>query len=311
MNGRLPLNALRVFEACARHGSFLHAADELAITPGAVSRQIKALEAELEVRLFDRFNRAVRLTEAGTQLATGVRQGLSTLQSAVDAVRSRRDAPLVVTVIHSLAARWLVPRLHDFQRRYPDVQILVSASDAAADLTRDNVDVAIRLGRGPYPGLHVTHLFDTIMSPVCSPGLLERFGPFDHPNDLARVTLLHDVQMLADEPEWSDWLAAAGADEVDPRPGPRFSNTYLAVEAALADRGVALAHHAMVMDDVASGRLVRPFPLSVPSPFSQRILSLPEKADQPNIRRFRAWLLEQAQADGLASSGDPTSTEVP
>ncbi len=311
MNGRLPLNALRVFEACARHGSFLQAADELAITPGAVSRHIKGLEAELEVRLFDRFNRAVRLTEAGAQLAIGVQQGLSTLQSAVDTVRSRRDAPLVVTVIHSLAARWLVPRLHDFQRRYPEVQILVSASDTPKDLARDNVDVAIRLGRGPYPGLHVTHLFDTIMTPVCSPGLLEKFGPFDQPNDLARVTLLHDVLMLSDEPEWADWLAAAGADKVDPRPGPRFSNTYLAVEAALSDRGVALAHHAMVMDDLANGRLVQPFNLTVPSPFSQRILSLPEKADQPNIRRFRSWLLEQAQADGLARPIDLQSTGAP
>lgn len=310
MNARLPLGALRVFEACARHGSFLQAAGELAITPGAVSRQIKALEAELEVRLFDRFNRAVRLTEAGVQLAAGVSQGLSTLQSAVDAVRSRRDAPLVVTVIHSLAARWLVPRLYDFQRRYPDVQILVSASDTPKDLARDNVDIAIRLGPGPYPGLHVTHLFDTVMSPVCSPGLVEKFGPFEHPNDLARVTLLHDVLLLSDEPEWVDWLKAAGADQVDPNPGPRFSNTYLAVEAALADRGVALAHRAMVLDDLARGRLVQPFALSVPSPFSQWILSLPEKADQPNIRRFRAWLLEQARADGLASD-DLKSTEQP
>lgn len=300
MSGRLPLNALRVFEACARHGSFLGAAEELAITPGAVSRHIKGLEAELEVRLFDRFNRAVRLTEAGEQLAIGVRQGLSTLQSAVEAVRSRRDAPLVVTVLHSLAARWLVPRLHDFQRRYPDVQIMVAASDIAADLGRDNIDVALRLGRGPYSGLNATLLFKTVMSPVCSPGFIDRYGPFNHPNDLAGLTLLHDVLMLPEEPDWADWLAAAGADKVDPNPGPRFSNTYLAVEAALSDRGIAFAHRAMVIDDLASGRLVQPFELSVPSPFSHWILSLPEKADQPNIRRFRAWLLEQARADGLA-----------
>ena len=169
MANHLPLNALRVFEACARHGSFLSASEELAITPGAVSRHIKGLEAELEVRLFDRFNRAVRLTAAGEQLAVGVRQGLSTLQSAVEAVRSKRDAPLVVTVLHSLAARWLVPRLHDFQRRYPEVQIMVAASDLPADLARDNIDVAIRLGRGPYPGHHVALLFNTVMSPVCTP----------------------------------------------------------------------------------------------------------------------------------------------
>lgn len=304
MASHLPLNALRVFEACARHGSFLSAAEELAITPGAVSRHIKGLEAELETRLFDRFNRAVRLTAAGEQLSVGVRQGLSTIQSAVDAVRSKRDAPLVVTVLHSLAARWLVPRLHDFQRRYPEVQILVAASDHAADLARENIDVAIRLGRGPYPGLHVTHLFDTLMTPVCSPGLVEKYGPFNHPNDLRGVTLLHDVLMLPEEPDWTDWLAAAGADRVDPNPGPRFSNTYLAVEAALADRGLAFAHKAMVIDDLANGRLVQPFDLSLPSPFSHWVLSLPEKADQPNIRRFRSWLLDQALADGLADPVD-------
>ena len=299
MANHLPLNALRVFEACARHGSFLSASEELAITPGAVSRHIKGLEAELEVRLFDRFNRAVRLTAAGEQLAVGVRQGLSTLQSAVEAVRSRRDAPLVVTVLHSLAARWLVPRLHDFQRRYPEVQIMVAASDLPADLARDNIDVAIRLGRGSYPGHHVTLLFDTVMTPVCSPGFVEKYGPFNHPNDLIGAPLLHDVLMLPEEPDWADWLAAAGADRVDPNPGPRFSNTYLAVEAALADRGLAFAHKAMVIDDLANGRLVQPFDLSLPSPFSHWVLSLPEKAEQPNIRRFRSWLLEQALADGL------------
>jgi LysR family glycine cleavage system transcriptional activator len=299
---RLPLTSLRVFEACARHGSFLKAADELAITPGAVSRQIKSLEAELEVRLFDRFNRAVRLTPAGTQLAAGVGQGLSTLQASVDAVRSRRDAPLVITVIHSMAARWLVPRLFDFNRRYPEVQTLIAASDVAADLARDNIDVAIRLGRGPYPGLHVTHLLDTVMFPVCSPRLVEEYGPFRHADDLAGVPLLHDVRMGLGEPGWPEWLAAAGATRVKTDLGPRFSNTYLAIEAALAGRGVAFAQQAMVIDDLASGRLVRPFDLSLPSPFGQWILSLPEKADQPNIRRFRAWLLEKAAADGLPRS---------
>lgn len=299
MHSRLPLNPLRVFEACARHGSFLRAAEELAITPGAVSRQIKTLEAELEVRLFDRFNRAVRLTESGRQLATGVRQGFSTLQASVDAVRSRRDAPLVVSVVHSLAAKWLVPRLQHFQQRHPEVQILIDASDAPADLARDGVDVAIRLGRGPYPGLHATHLIETVLVPVCSPDLLARLGPFDTAHDLARAPLLHDVRMAQNEPTWPEWLAAAGAAEADTGTGPQFSNSYLAIEAALTGRGVALAQEAMVLDDLASGRLVKPFGVTLESPFSHWVLSLPEKADQPSIRRFRTWLLDQATADGL------------
>ena len=141
---RLPLNALRVFEACARHKSFLRAADELAITPGAVSRQIKGLEAELRLRLFERFNRAVRLTEAGARLAVGVRQGLTVMEAAVEDVRSARDAPLVVTTRHSFAARWLAPRLHLFQAKHPQIQVHMAASDATSDLVHDRIDLAIR-----------------------------------------------------------------------------------------------------------------------------------------------------------------------
>ncbi|WP_309644585.1 transcriptional regulator GcvA [Phenylobacterium sp.] len=301
MHARLPLNPLRVFDACARHGSFLKAAEELNITPGAVSRQIKALETELSLRLFDRLNRAVRLTEAGARLATGARQGFTTLQAAVDAARSNRDAPLVVSVLHSVAARWLVPRLHRFQERHPEAQILVDASDAPADLARDGVDIAIRLGRGPYPNLHVTRLFDVVLFPVCSPLLIAERGPFKHPDDLARATLLRESRLVQEEPTWPEWLARAGATPgvVDPETGPQFSNTYLSIEAALAGRGVALAERAMVLEDLAAGRLVAPFDYRLETAIAFWALSLPERADQPSIRRFRTWLLDQAKADGL------------
>lgn len=302
MPNRLPLNALKVFEACARHGSFLKAADELAITPGAVSRQIKGLEAELEVRLFDRFNRAVRLTEAGEQLAGGVRQGLSMLQASVDAVRSRRDAPLVVSVIHSIAAKWLAPRLHVFQQRHPDVRILVDASDQAVDLARDGIDIAIRFGRGPYPGLDAVKLMATSLIPVCSPRLAEELRAARDPNDVPDVALLESARLSPDEPGWPEWIAAAGLRS-RAAGGPLFSNTYLAIEAAVAGRGVALAQPVMVLDDLAAGRLTTPFEFELPHPFSHWILALPEKAQQPNIRRFRSWLLDQATADGLRGIG--------
>ncbi len=295
---RLPLNGLRVFEAAARHGSFLKAAEELAITPGAVSRQIKALEAELSIRLFERFNRAVRLTEPGGRLAVGVRQGLAQVAAAVDEVRSARGGPLVVTAMHSLAARWLVPRLHRFNERHPDVQVLVEASDVAADLVRDRIDLAIRFGRGPYPNLAATRLISTVQFPVCSPRLLEEMH-LAHPSDLSRALLLADVNLGVGEPSWPDWLAAAGAPEVDAGRGQQFSNTYLAIEAALAGRGVALAQQAMVLDDMASGRLVRPFATELRAGYDHWIVTLPEKADHPNVRRFRTWLLRQAEADGL------------
>ncbi|MDB5452306.1 MAG: transcriptional regulator GcvA [Caulobacteraceae bacterium] len=299
---RLPLTALRVFEAAARHQSFLRAADELAITPGAVSRQVKALETELQLRLFERFNRAVRLTEAGQRLAVGVRQGLSVMEAAVEDVRSARDAPLVVTSRHSFAARWLAPRLHLFQARYPEIQVHMAASDAATDLVRDRVDVAVRYGRGPYPSLHATVMMDSLIFPVCSPRLLEDLA-LDHPRDLARAQLLADMDLAVGEPSWTEWFAAAGAPEVTPDLKLGFSNTYLGIEAALAGRGVVLVTESLVVDELASGRLVRPFQTAVVSPYRNWILSLPEKADQPNIRRFRDWLLVQAEADGLRAVG--------
>jgi LysR family glycine cleavage system transcriptional activator len=295
---RLPLNALRVFDAAARHGRFDAAASELSITPGAVSRQIKALEAELGLRLFDRFNRAVRLTEAGSRLAGGVGAGLSTIEEAVERIRRRGDGPLVVSVLHSLAARWLVPRLHSFHERYPAADILISASDRAVDLVRE-ADLAIRYGPGPYPGLDARRLARSVMFPVCSPRLLEADPPLKAPADLARAVLLQETNLLAGEPDWVDWLAAAGVAGVDAAKGPRFSNTYLTLEAAMSGRGVAFVHGILALDDLTAGRLVRPFSQSVASPFDYWTVCLPERANDPTLRRFRDWLDAQARADGL------------
>lgn len=297
-NPRLPLTALRVFEAAARLESFLVASEELGITPGAVSRQIKALETELSIRLFERFNRAVRLTDAGRQLAVGVRQGLNIMQDAVREARSPRTAPLAVTAMHSFAARWLVPRLHLFNERHSDVTVLIAASDSTVDLVRDGYDVAIRFGRGPYPGFAAHKLMSLFMFPVCSPRFLES-NPLRTPQDLNNVLLLADVNLAVGEPAWSDWLALAGAPDVEWRRGLQFSNVYLAIEAALAGRGVAFAEEALVIDELRAGNLVRPFDVELESPFSQWVLTLPEKADRPDIRKFRNWMLAQADADGL------------
>ena len=296
---RLPLNALRVFDAAARLGSFTLAADTLAITPSAVSRHIKGLEAELGVRLFDRFNRAVRLTEAGARLAEGVADGLARLESAVERTRPRGDGPLVVSVLHSIAVKWLVPRLHRFYERYPGVEVLISASDRPVDLAREAVDVAIRYGPGPFPGLDSRRLIRNVMFPVCSPKLLEgRPAPWSLA-DLADAPLLHDHNLLAGEPVWATWLAARGAGVAKPRRGPGFSNSYLSLEAATSGRGVALAHEVLVIDDLASGRLVRPAPDVVATDFYYSALCLRERADETSIRRFRGWLAEQARRDGL------------
>jgi LysR family glycine cleavage system transcriptional activator len=295
---RLPLNALRTFEACARLGSFLQAAEELAVTPGAVSRQIKALEAELGVRLFDRFNRAVALTETGTRLAGGVAEGLGRLEEAVNRVRPTPDDRLVVSVLHSLASKWLVPRLPQFQVLYPGIEVLVSATDRAVDMGREEVDVALRLGPGPYPGLDAQKLMPAMLLAVCSPRLVEA-ERLASPADLARVTLIHDIRRRPDEPAWPEWLASVGLADLDPSKGPSFSNSYLAIDAAAAGRGVALAERALVLDDLAAGRLVAPFGHAMVSPFSTWAICLPERADQLKVRRFRAWLAEQIRADGL------------
>jgi LysR family glycine cleavage system transcriptional activator len=295
---RLPLTGLRVFEAAARHESFLRAADELAITPGAVSRQIKALETELAVRLFERFNRAVKLTETGQRLAVGIGRGMALMEEAVLEVRGPRKAVLAVSAMHSFAARWLAPRLHNFNALYPDIQVLVAASDTTVDLVREPYDVAIRFGRGPYPGFSARKLISLFLFPVCSPRLLEEIS-LKTPADLAKAQLLSDVHLGPGEPAWPEWLELAGAPQVDSSRGQQFSNVYLAVGAALAGRGVALADEALVLDELAGGRLVKPFDIELQSTYSQWILTLPEKADRPDIRRFRNWLLDQADADGL------------
>lgn len=296
---RLPLNALRVFDAAAALGSFTLAAEALSITPGAVSRQIKALEAELGVRLFDRFNRAVRLTDPGVRLAEGVADALGRLEAVVERARPRSDGPLVVSVLHSMAVKWLVPRLHRYQDRYPGAEILVSAADRTVDLAREQVDIAIRYGTGPYPGLDALPLIRNVMFPVCSPALLERRPPPWSAADLAQAQLLHDSHLRPDEPDWPGWLARAGEAGIDARRGPRFSNTYLSLEAAMSGQGVVLAHEVLVIDDLASGRLARPFENLVITDCRYFALCLPERAHEPNIRRFRAWLAEQARADRL------------
>jgi LysR family glycine cleavage system transcriptional activator len=298
---RLPLNALRVFESAARRVSFTAAAEELSITPGAVSRQIKALEAELGVRLFDRFNRAVVLTPSGQQLAAEVAAGLDRLQQAVERIRPRPDGPLVVSSSHSFAAKWLVPRLHLYNHQFPGSDVLISANDRAVDLARGEADIAIRYGPGPYPGLSAELLLSNVIMPVCSPMLLEGPRPLRTFEDLRHHVLIHDNNIIDDEPIWSSWLDRFGVSGVDPSEGPRFSNTYLSLQAVMSGQGVVLGHEVLVMDDLAAGRLSRPFrDAGMPTPYHYWALCLPERAREPRIRRFRQWIKARLIADGLA-----------
>jgi LysR family transcriptional regulator, glycine cleavage system transcriptional activator len=292
-----PLNALRCFEAAGRHLSFTRAADELHVTQAAISHQIRALEEWLGAPLFRRQPRRLLLTDAGQHYLRAVSAALDEIAAATDQARvQEQSASLTVSVLPSFAAKWLVPRLPSFQALHPGIDVYLSASNARADFRRDNVDVAIRHGKGPYPALYQRLLFGEEFFPVCSPELAVGLV---RPEDLARATLLHDQHdddgdPAADWPDWPAWLKAAGVTGMDATRGPLFSDAAMMIQAAMAGQGVALARTALVADDIAAGRLARPFALALPSDWAYWFLCEPAAAERPKIKAFREWLLAEA-----------------
>jgi LysR family glycine cleavage system transcriptional activator len=288
MSQRLPpLNALRVFEVAARHLSFTRAAGELHVTQAAVSQQVKGLEAELGCALFRRAGRVLLLTDDGQELALAVREGLGRLAAGVERVRRRESAgPLTVTMMPSFAAKWLVPRLGQFLALHPEIELKVHTSNAVVDLRRGEADVAIRHGNGNYPGLAVSLLATEEVFPVCSPRLLEGPRALRTPADLRRHVLLRDQGV-----DWAPWLVAAGVEGADAARGPVFLDSHLALQAAIDGQGVALGRTLIVADDLAAGRLVRPFAVAAPFPHAYWFVCTPELARTPKVQAFRAWLL--------------------
>lgn len=295
-----PLNALKAFEAAARHLSFTKAAVELNVTPAAVSHQVRALEDVLGVPLFRRLTRALRLTDAGQGALPYLSRGLDQLARGVEEIRSHRDGGLLtLSVSPSFGVMWLVPRLDRFRALHPDIEIRIDGTDRVVDLDRDDVDVALRYGPGGYTGVRVDRLFGQVNTPVCAPALLEGPTPLHAPEDLRRHTLLH-IDWKDAEASWRMWLLAAGVTEIDASAGPRFSSESMAVGAAIEGQGVALVGDMLVADELASGRLVRPFDRSFGTPltFAYYLLSAPEKRASPKVRRFRDWLLSEARLAG-------------
>ena len=305
-----PLNALRVFEAAARHLSFKAAAVELSITQAAVSHQVKSLEEYLGVELFRRSGRGVRLTEAARACLPKLREGFDALAAAVEQIRERAgDAELQITAPPVFAARWLMPRLAAFAKREPRIDVRVVASskmvDAGAldsptlmsglDLRDESSGVEIHLGAGEYPGYRADKLFEVSTAVVAAPDLL---ATLKKPEDLANHLLLHDdaMNLVAGGDAWRKWLEAAGvADRVDGSRGPHFSSNILSLEAASQKLGVALALRPLVDADIASGRLVAPFAIEL-KPQSAYYLVCPEViAGRPAVAAFREWLLAQAK----------------
>ncbi len=300
MSRRLPpLNALRAFEAAARHLSFVKAASELHVTPAAIGHQVRQLEAILGTPLFRRVNRTLLLTDAGQACLPGIRDGFQRLSEAIDSIDAvGRAGVLTVSVAPSFAAKWLVPRLDRFQDAYPDLDVRVSASMQLVDFARDDVDVAIRYGSGQYPDLIVERLLPETVMPVCSPELMAGAQPLRSPGDIRFHTLLHDDSSEDDAtcPDWRMWLKARKVDGVDWARGPRFNQSSLVLEAAIRGRGVALAKAQLAADDLATGRLVRPFVAdTVALGFAYFLVYPPNKSGQPKFALFRDWLYAEAE----------------
>ncbi|WP_120499837.1 transcriptional regulator GcvA [Roseovarius sp. EL26] len=294
-----PLRALRAFEAAARHLSFAHAAAELGVTPGAISHQIKALEDWLGAPLFHRLTRALRLTEAGEAALPLLTEGFDRLADGAARMQARKGENLLtVSVSPGFGSLWLVPRLDRFRRKHPEIEVRIDGTDRLVDISNGEADVAIRYGPGGYSGAQSHRLFAMRATPVCSPYLLLNGPTLQVPEDLVNHTLLH-VEWKEAEGSWRTWLLAAGAVDVDPFKGPRFTKEEMAVRAALDSEGVALVGDRMAADHLASGRLVRPFSadLSTPLVFAYFLLSPFDRQNEPKIASFRDWLLAEAEGN--------------
>jgi DNA-binding transcriptional LysR family regulator len=288
-----PLNALRAFESAGRHLSFTKAADELNVTQAAISHQIKSLEDHLGTKLFRRLTRRLLLTDAGQILLPGLRDGFARLSHAVDRVRtSSEEGVLTVSLLMTFGIRWLMPRLPRFQAAYPAIDVRLSTSARLVDFAREDVDVAIRYGFRPWPGLADHRLFEDRVSPVLSPRLLKDSPALRDPRDLARFTFLREVR---GNDAWDLWFEAAGAPEIKPDRGPEFDSTLLAGHAAMEGLGVALVPPSFFADEIATGRLIQPFPLAVSNGKAHYLVYSEARQGQPKIEAFRLWLEEEVE----------------
>jgi LysR family glycine cleavage system transcriptional activator len=289
---RLPLNALRVFEAVATHLSFTAAARELGVTTAAVSAQVKALEADVGVPLFRRHTRAVALTQDGAELLPGVRRGLDELRRSVERLRRERVGGMLnLSVPSEFLQRWLLPRLGEFTRAHPEIETRFAPARASLDFGRDDFHAAILYGSGGWPGLRTERLLDEWVFPVCSPALLQRLGPIDTLADFARYPLIHSRT----EP-WDDWLRRVGGDTTRGDSALQADDAAATLAAVEQGKGVALARWSLVAADLAAGRLVRPMLPSVQQLSAWFLVAPPESFSLPKVVRFRSWLLEYCRA---------------
>jgi LysR family glycine cleavage system transcriptional activator len=294
-----PLNALRAFEAAARHLSITVAADELHVTPGAVSRQIKLLEDTLGLQLLHRGHRQITLTRPGTDYFRAVGKALDALREATRRITTRSRSQrkqLKVRAYTTFAMRWLIPRLSGFQAAHPDIEVLLTASLEDVDFRREDLDAAIRLGDGQWPGVATHRLVDNILMPVCSPALMKsrvnQLHKLRKPADLRHFTLLHSI---ARPDDWGHWLDANGvADQVDAASGMTYQSSAMAYAAAVEGQGLAMAQRFLVEDDLQSGKLVAPFKTTVDmGDYTYYLLTPAGRGESASMKLFRVWLLAQ------------------
>ena len=293
-----PLNALRAFEAAARHLNFSRAADELSVTPGAVSQQIQNLEDYVGAALFKRTPKGLLLTDAAQTALPALREAFDRLAEAASLLTAAVDGRrLTLTAPPSFAAKWLVPRLGAFEQGHPQVDIWLSAGIELVDLAAGEVDVAIRYGAGRYPGLEVRRLFSETVIPVAAPSHLAE-NPLNTPADLANHILLHDGSPDLDDscPDWSMWLAARGLKSIDGMRGPRFNQSSLVSEAAVNGRGVALAKRTLAAADLEAGRLVAPLQIATAVDFAYYLVHPKAKGRLPQVKAFVSWIEAEALA---------------
>jgi len=299
-----PLNALRAFEAAARHLSFHRAADELHVTPSAVSHQIKSLEDHLGVRLFRRLTRQVAMTHEGQEYLRPVRTALDQIDAATQRILGLRGGlSLTLSVSPTFATEWLVPHLSGFQTEYPDIEVRLVTNREVPDFSRSDADVAMPYGTGDWPGLVAHLLLTEELVPVCSPALLEGEAKLERPEDLRRATLIHVLPRID---QWRNWLRAAGVDGVDAERGPKFQYTSLALEAAMSGLGVVVANRILVAPHLEAGRLAVPFDVDLPSTRGYYLVYPEDRANQPKVVAFREWLLAllpAGQATGIEAMG--------
>ena len=287
-----PLNALRAFEATARHLSVKIAAEELCVSPGAVSQMLKGLELKLGVTLFKRTNRRVFLTDAGQNFLPPVHSAFRQISDATARVATVSETgTLTVSMTASFASSWLVPRLKQFRLEYPEIDLQIHTGKALVDFNRDGVDAAIRHGLGRYQGLRSDRLFAIEVIPVAAPSLVRALGRPCDPAELATWPQIHD----AERKDWHLWLRAQGAQMIGPPRGPAFDDSGLILRAALDGQGVALLPAAIVMQEISEGRLVRLADVVWPDAYAYYLLSPEESHGLPKVAAFRDWILKTAQ----------------